>query len=240
MYTPTFNPCYDILSQKQKDILQYLINVKYLEFTLYGGTAVSLQLGHRISVDFDFFSDMPLDNIKERSLVDALPFLQHSKIIQNEINTRSYLTDNGIKLSFFGGINFGRVGTPNLTDDGILIVASLHDLIGTKLATILNRIEVKDYQDIAAILRSTKITLNEGLGASVALYGPNFPVSEAVRTLTYFEGGDMALLADEDKNILLNATRGIQAIKVPLIPVIDKKLCNFYFPEQKTTRHKVR
>lgn len=32
-----------------------------LGFALYGGTAIALRLGHRTSVDFDFFNDRPLD-----------------------------------------------------------------------------------------------------------------------------------------------------------------------------------
>jgi len=41
------------------------------QYVLYGGTAVALHLGHRESVDFDFFSAEPLDKNK---LVEALPF----------------------------------------------------------------------------------------------------------------------------------------------------------------------
>jgi hypothetical protein len=31
------------------------------EFTLYGGTAIALHLGHRHSADFDFFGSRPFD-----------------------------------------------------------------------------------------------------------------------------------------------------------------------------------
>ena len=45
-----------VLPQAQLDIWPKL-NRMNLCFTLYGGTAIALQLGHRISIDFDFFSN---------------------------------------------------------------------------------------------------------------------------------------------------------------------------------------
>jgi hypothetical protein len=48
-----------------------------------------------------------------------------------------------VKISFFGGIDFGRVGDPVAV--GGRLVASLLDVFGTKLATITQRIESRDY-----------------------------------------------------------------------------------------------
>ena len=44
----------EVLPAANKLLLPYLS--KFTDFTLSGGTALALQLGHRISVDFDFFS----------------------------------------------------------------------------------------------------------------------------------------------------------------------------------------
>ena len=57
-----------------------------------------------------------------------------------------------VKLPFFGGPRIGRVGRPSMTDDGILEVASLEDLMATKLKVIMQRSEVMDYRDIAATI----------------------------------------------------------------------------------------
>ena len=54
------------------------------KFTLYGGTAVALHLGHRHSVDFDFFS---ASAINPAGLYTELPFLAGAQIIQQEKNT---------------------------------------------------------------------------------------------------------------------------------------------------------
>jgi hypothetical protein len=50
----TFKPCLDILPKPQRTLWAELADVPE-EFTLYGGTAVALHLGHRVSVDFDFY-----------------------------------------------------------------------------------------------------------------------------------------------------------------------------------------
>ena len=63
------------------------------------------------------------------------------------------------------------------------------DLFATKLKVLLQRTAARDCEDIAAILRSG-IPLEDGLGAAVALYGPQFPPMEAVKTLAWFETDD--------------------------------------------------
>jgi hypothetical protein len=52
----------------------------------------------------------------------------------------------------FGGIGFGRVNDPLLTRDGVLLVASLDDLMATKLKATLDRAEAKDYREIAELI----------------------------------------------------------------------------------------
>jgi len=226
----TLSPHLNILPQTQKDFLPNLASCKYLGFTLYGGTALALQLGHRVSIDFDFFSNEPLDHNKESALLDALPFLTNAKPTQHVVNTRSYLTDSGVSFSFFGNINFGRVGTPLITEDGILQVASLEDLMATKLAVVQKRVESKDYQDIAALLRHG-ISLANGLGYAQALYGEQFAPSECVKVITYFEGGDLESLSQRDKEVLVDASKKLQLSGIPKIPIVSKDLTCPPFPK---------
>ena len=116
-----------------------------------------------------------------------------------------------VKVSFFGGIGIGRVGTPDLTRDAVMKVASIEDLLSTKLKVILQRIEWKDYRDIVAILRSG-VKLEDGLGAATAMYSPSFQPSEALKALTYFEGGDLVSLAPEDREYLIRAVSEVRNI----------------------------
>jgi hypothetical protein len=57
----------EILPPAQKRLWPELRPAARLGLVLYGGTAVALRLGHRFSVDFDFFTDKPLDKQALRS-----------------------------------------------------------------------------------------------------------------------------------------------------------------------------
>ena len=143
---PVFHHFFSILSAGQQSIWRELRNIRD-DFVLYGGTALALRLGHRRSVDFDLFTGHQLD-IKK--LVESLPFIRQSTVLQSELNTYTilYNAENSyVKVSFFGDIDFGRVGVPALTLDENLWVASLEDLLATKLKDLTQRVEVKDYFD---------------------------------------------------------------------------------------------
>ena len=117
------------------------------------------------------------------------------------VSTTPGNTANPVKLSFFGSIDTGQVGEPQRTDDGVLRVASLLDLFGTKLKVLLQRVAAKDYLDLAAILRAG-VPLEDGLGAAAALYGQQFPPTEAVRALAYLDEGDAANVDAETRRFL--------------------------------------
>jgi len=211
--TRTFKPCLHILPPAQKRLWPMLANAVNLGLTLYGGTAIALRLGHRDSVDFDFFSENPLDR---NSIKNAFSFIAQSTTLQEQDNTWVVLVPVGnsaqeeyVKLSFFGAISFGRVGEPDMTDDGILQVASLDDLMATKLKVILQRAEAKDYRDISAMLNSG-VNLSRGLAAARQLYGPNFQPGESLKALTYFKDGDLNTLTTDEKMILINAARMVR------------------------------
>jgi len=213
--TRTFKPCLHILPPAQKRLWPMLANAVNLGFTLYGGTAIALRLGHRDSVDFDFFSGNPLDR---HALKTALPFMMQSTTLQEQDNTWVVLVPVGnsaqeeyVKLSFFGALSFGRIGEPDMTNDGILQVASLDDLMATKLKVILQRAEAKDYRDISAMLNS-RVDLSRGLAAARQLYGQNFQPGESLKALTYFKDGDLDTLTADEKMILINAAKAVRDI----------------------------
>lgn len=173
-------------------------------WVLYGGTAIALHLGHRQSVDFDFFSTDPLDRLALRR---ACPILVGARTLQDEPDTLTVVVGTAgdpVKLSFFGGIDFGRVGEP-LRTEGHVPIASPIDLLGTKLATITQRIEARDYVDVAALLQSG-LTINEGVAAMLALYGTQASGMQSVKTLTWYrDGGLESALSEEVKNTLRKA-----------------------------------
>jgi hypothetical protein len=208
-----FEPSLDILPPPQRKLWPELSMIPK-DFVLYGGTGIALYLGHRQSVDFDFFSSLPFD---EDHLFEKVPFLEKGEIIQQENDSLSLMLhrDGPVKLSFFGGLNMGRVAMPSQTNDGILRVASLLDLFGCKLAVMLKRPEKKDYMDIAALIRNGQ-SLAEGLATAKALY-PRFSPIIGLKALTYFKDGDLSELAERDKQTILQAVN--QFDKLPEISI---------------------
>ena len=194
----SFRPRTDILPPSQLRLWPELRPTRQLGLVLYGGTAIALPLGHRPSIDFDFFTSEPLD---KASLRLALPFLATSETIQDEPNTLTVLSSEGVKVSFFGCLPFGRYGSPEVTDDGVMTVASLDDLMALKIKVILQRSEAKDYLDIAAMLKAA-VELSKGLAISEAMFKPELTPVIALKALTYFEGGDLGNLPKETKQIL--------------------------------------
>jgi hypothetical protein len=201
-----FEPHIEVLPPAQREIWPSLEAISELSFVLYGGTAVALYLGHRTSVDFDFFSAEPLDKPKLRRV---LPSHSDAAILQDEVDTLvvSVAMPSGpVKLSFFGRIGLGRVNDPLQTADGTLLVASPEDLMATKLKAILDRAEARDYRDIAAMLRHG-ITLGVGLAAFKAMFKGE-PMT-VLRALGYFEDGNLASLDNADRSVLSAAAAGI-------------------------------
>lgn len=150
----TFRPCLKILPGKQQRLLPELVPAGVLGFVLYGGTAIGLRIGHRKSVDFDFFSERKLDR---ETIQNSFSFVSRSTVLQDSADTLSLLVgddDEAVKVSFFGGVSFGRVGEPEIAEGLDLPVASLEDLMATKVKEILQRVEAKDYRDIAAMIEA--------------------------------------------------------------------------------------
>lgn len=214
-------PRLDILPREQRELWEHLAPTRDLHFTLYGGTALALRLGHRQSVDFDFFTHAPLAD--ESALMRALPFLKQARVLQRAANTLVYMTQTRVKLSFFGGIGYGRLGDVGVTDDAVLNVASQDDLMATKLAALVQRVEAKDYVDVATML-GAGMDLARGLGGVVALFGTSLPPMEIARTLVWFEGGDLAILPDEVKETLVRTTQQLDMTKVCPLPVLARTL----------------
>lgn len=202
----------EILPSEQKELYPHLKAIKDLDFTLFGGTALALQLGHRESVDFDFFSDKDISKLQSTLL--NINGIKVGEITQQMDNTLSFKTTNNVKFSFFGNIEFVKFTNKIQSDDGILQLADLKSLLITKLKVSCDRAEYKDYKDIAEILKAKQVSLEEGLSGFKQYFGNDFPLMQIVKGLTYFEDGDLHRLSKDDKNILLNAVKNIDIAKI--------------------------
>lgn len=172
-------------------------------WVLYGRTALALRLGHRESVDFDFFSTAPFEPLQ---LNEQMQF--GDDILQAAPNTLSVL-HQGVKLSFFGGLSLGVVEPADLLD--YCPIASLPDLGACKLAALVNRVELKDYLDVTALLRGGA-DLSSLLGCAEALYHGAFPAAAYLKSLTWFDDPALAGLGPDDRLVLERAALSVETV----------------------------
>ncbi|MCX6383487.1 MAG: nucleotidyl transferase AbiEii/AbiGii toxin family protein [Actinobacteria bacterium] len=91
---------FDILDQKRTNLLPLLTPFKD-NFYLAGGTALALLLGHRDSIDFDFFSSGSFSTMDLFQKVEQV-FAGHQVVRTQEANdTLTIIIDDGLKVSFF-------------------------------------------------------------------------------------------------------------------------------------------
>jgi hypothetical protein len=179
------------------------------KFVLYGGTALALRLGHRLSEDFDFFADAP---VNPDELLASLPLLKGATVRQKEPNTLTVVIHRPepVKISFFG-LSLHRVGEPDLTEDGIARVATLWDVAGCKMAAIQNRSEAKDYLDAFALLEHG-VPIEEMLASAQAIYGAQFFPIVSLKALSVFDDGDLPGLPEKVKGTLRIAAGRVREI----------------------------
>jgi Nucleotidyl transferase AbiEii toxin, Type IV TA system len=197
-----FQPRLDALPPAQRAFWPKLRDVPK-HFVLYGGTALALRLRHRQSIDFDFFTAIPFE---PESLHRDLGFAAGAEVLRKSQNTLSLITPGtpGVRISFFGGLTFGHVEPADPCSDNGVCVAGLKDLMATKLNTVYQRAEAKDYLDIDALIRAG-CSLVVGLACARAVYRTSFNAMLPLKALTFFEDGDLPSLPDEVKRRLAHA-----------------------------------
>jgi len=210
-----FRPRTDILPPPQLRLWGELAAVP-AEFVLYGGTAVALHLGHRQSVDFDFFGTARFD---PATLAAAIPFLAEATITQRAANTLSAVVerDGPVKVSFFGVPGVPRLRAPHVAPGNGLKVAALLDLAGMKASVVQQRAEAKDYIDIDAILRDGRIDLPTALAAAQAIYGRQFNPQITLKALSFFDDGNLRGLPKATQDRLAQAARTADLDRLPVI-----------------------
>ena len=182
-------------------------------FVLYGGTALALRLGHRESIDFDFFTAEPFD---PQELYESIDILAGAKIVQDTQNTLSVVTASGnVDISFFGGLPLRTVFESEHADNGISI-ASIADIFGCKCAVVQSRGQYKDYIDIAAILERTEYDLAYGLACARAVYGDGFQPEVTLKALSSFNDLDKSIPESQAKT-LSNAVSKVDLSELPSI-----------------------
>jgi len=208
----TFQPRLDILPAPQRAFWPELA-VTPEHFTLYGGTALALRLGHRVSVDFDFFSDQAFD---PDLLARSIPYLAQAERVQIDANTLTCRVERGgpVLVSFFGRIGLGQAAAREQTQGLRLYVASLLDLAGTKVAVVQKRAQEKDYLDIDALIRNG-VELPMALAAGGVIYGRGFNPLVTLKALSYFD--DVPALPQDVRGRLQTAVAAVDVTRLPTL-----------------------
>ncbi len=156
-------------------------------FYLAGGTSLALQIGHRVSVDLDFFGHRPFET---QEILDELSNLAPLSIMSQSKNIL-ILDVQGVKVGFVN-YRYPLVAEPLLVEE--LRLLALPDIGAMKLAAIAGRGRKRDFYDLYFLFR--QYSLDELMGFYLKKYedGSEFMV---VRSIVYFDD------ADQDDDIKL-------------------------------------
>jgi hypothetical protein len=214
-----FEPRLDILPASQLRLWPELDAVP-AEFVLYGGTGLALQIGHRSSEDFDFFSTSGFDPLQLQSRLRFfwdLDLHADAWVHFKTDNLEAFVDRDGpVKVAFFGGLDrLQRVENPLRAAGSRVHVASLVDLAGMKMRVIQVRGSWKDYADIHALV-SNGIDLATGLAAARAI-DATFDPATSIRALQFYGDGTLDRVPEGMRRDL---TRWAQQIDLAKLPVL--------------------
>ena len=162
-------------------LLKDLMSRTYLDqFSLVGGTALALQIGHRFSVDLDLFTTEPF--IKE-DLIEDLK-LDYQVSVESESRNIVITYINDVKVDFVK-VPYPRI-FPILNIEGIRLL-DMRDIAPMKLSAVTQRGSKKDFYDLYFLLK--KMTLEEMLNLYLNKF-QNQTVFHVVKSLTYFDDAE--------------------------------------------------
>lgn len=175
----------EILPKKQKDILKILAQQKWVnEFYLAGGTALALQIGHRQSIDFDFFIPKDFDSNKIFERLNSLGLGEYQLQQQDKNTLNGYL--NNIQISFF--TYRYKVVKPFIKYQNFNLL-DIFDIALMKLEAISGRGSKKDFIDLYFLLE--KFDLHELFSNFHLKYGKGRANQyHMLKSLNYFDDAE--------------------------------------------------
>lgn len=222
--TNAFRPRLDILPAAQRRLWPELAHTPE-HFTLYGGTAIALRLGHRPSADFDFFSPRLF---QPRTLLESIPYLKGAQPVMSAANnlTVNVDRDGPVQLTFFGNFDLGQVVASEQVEGPQFNVAALLDLAGRKAAVVTQRAELRDYLDLHALLTKGRIPLAAMLAAAAIIYGAEFNPLLSLKAIAYLDDRSLAALATDVRRDLVEAVQSTDPQHLPILDAIRRRGVN--------------
>ena len=174
----------EILNSNQKKILPGLAKaLTGSNMYLAGGTALALQVGHRPSVDFDWFSTK-IGNPEQ--LFSTLRQYHDFTVISVSFET-IYLNINDVMVSFIG-YKYPMLQVPFLWNEHGIIMAGIDDITCMKLSAITNRGARKDFIDLHHIISNF-----HPLPYYLELFSQKYQqtdIGHIIRSLIFFEDAE--------------------------------------------------
>lgn len=145
--------------ERTKRVIEHLSKIESIKpYVLVGGTALSLQMEHRLSEDLDFMrwqnrkgEKMEIDISTIRREISALYTIDSLNIL--EFNHIEMFIDGGVKLSFYAPEKRSPIlkTVPYLHN---LVLADMDTIASLKMETMMRRTVFRDYYDLYCILRT--------------------------------------------------------------------------------------
>lgn len=154
----------------------------FRNFALGGGTSIALRLGHRLSVDLDFFTNIPY---QKSTVFQAITTRFPSAELLFEQNQTMMFTIANVKVDFV--LYPFKWLLPFETTEGARLIA-LEDMIPMKLQALSNRFSKKDFWDIAFLLN------NFSLAQMLEIFKSKFPSIDTgyiIHSLTNFDDANL-------------------------------------------------
>lgn len=170
------------VSKELLELLNKVVKSEVLaDFYLVGGTALALQIGHRLSVDLDFFGDCDLEELE---ITNILNRFDRVRIIKKSENILIY-TVGSIKVDF---VNYHYKWLSEPIVEGGIKLASMQDIGAMKLNAIAGRGSKKDFIDLHFLLE--RFSLRE----LIDFYKEKYPDGSeflVLKSLNYFEDAEL-------------------------------------------------
>lgn len=171
----------EVLLPEQKTLLS-LVKIFSDKFCLIGGTAVSLQLGHRTSIDFDLLTTSELRTNDIRNQIGKNQ--QIETVLVDETNEFTAVI-NGVKFTF---LRYPFNVHPYVNFKEIVKMPNLLSLGAMKAYALGRRAKWKDYVDLYFIIN--KFSLKELLTRAEEIFGKEFNEKLFREQLAYFKDID--------------------------------------------------
>ena len=147
---------------------------------LAGGTALALQLGHRVSIDFDVFTYKAVGTRLRSAIV------KHFSIQQVHLNTSdqyTFTTHENIEVTFVWfdySLIRPLVSTPSIS------LASIADIAANKANTLGLRAVWRDYVDLFWLIREEDLALEDIIAWAKQKHPMEFVEAQFLEQLVYF------------------------------------------------------